>query len=178
MVGLIVRKRRRMLLLANTVLLAAIVASVGAALYLPLAGATEMPWAGEAGQVSESLPGPTLGPLAAYGVIHQRDLNRPLFDPPPAPVVKVEPPPPQLTIRLIGTAVEPGFTYALFRTSSGEERLVRVGEVLEGAEVTAVGDRTATVKFHGRLLKLEVEAKPPPTRPTGRSPLPAPGRQR
>lgn len=100
-----------------------------------------------------------VGPLKAYAVIYRRDLRKPLFDPKPVIPLTIEPPRPKLAVRLVGTAVEPGFTYGLFRTKSGRTELVSVGQKIEGAEVVSVGDGTATVKFAGELITLKVEPK-------------------
>jgi len=178
MVGLTRHTQRRLLLLANAALVVAIAASLGAAAYLPLSAVGEMPRTDAASPVAEGPSAPRLAPLDTYRVIYQRDLNRPLFDPPPAPVVRAAPPAPQLTLRLIGTVVEPGFTYGVFRTSGGQEKLVTPGETIDGAEVMAIGDGTATVRSHGRVLELKVEKQPPPTRPLGRGLPPAAPEQR
>lgn len=121
------------------------------------------------------LPAPTVGPRtvapasapaasppadpAAYAVIYTASLRRPLFDVPP-PVV-TPPPPPTLPLRLTGTIVEPGFTYATFRSAAGETKMAKPGDVVDGVEVLGVTDSSATVRFGGREVTLPVEKEAP-----------------
>ena len=96
----------------------------------------------------------------AYAVIYQRDLRKPLVD---AEAPKVEPPkPPPLTVTLKGTVVEEGFSYAIFRNKAGEEKLLKVGDSLEGAEVTAIAEGQATVRFFDQAIVLKAQTKEGP----------------
>lgn len=159
MVAMSSRARKRLLLAANAILAIAIVACVCLCVLLPprVKNAKFSPKDKTLSAGNKAMG--RVGPLELYAVIYERDIRKPLFDPKPIRTVKVEPPKPKLTIRLIGTAVEPGFTYGLFRTKSGESKLVSIGQTIGGAEVTAVGEGTATVKFHGELITLKVESK-------------------
>ena len=91
-------------------------------------------------------------------VIARANLRRPLFDAPP-PVI-TPPPPAAIPLRLTGTIVEPGFTYATFRTNGGETRMAKPGDVVDGVEVIAVTESSATVRFAGRQSTLAVEKEP------------------
>ena len=99
-------------------------------------------------------------PLSSFAVIYERPLRKPLYD--PAPVVEAAPPPkpkPKPTFTLIGTVVEPGFTYGMFRTNKGETKLVEIGESIGGAEVTAVTEAGATVLMDGESIEMTVKEK-------------------
>ena len=98
-------------------------------------------------------------PLKHYEVIWQRNLRRPIFDPPPVIRVKVSPPKPKLKVRLVGTVLEPGFTYAIFTDSGGKTVLKRIGESIQGARVESISDGRVTVALAGRTLILKVEKK-------------------
>lgn len=159
MVTMSTRDRRRLLWAVNVALAVALVASVLALAVVPLdVGAVE-PRPGQQHENDDPMHRPKTGPLSEYAVIYQRDLRKPLFDPKPVVAVKTQPPKPKLTVSLVGTALEPGFTYGLFRNKSGETKLVSIGEKIDGAEVTAVNEGSATVKFHGELITLKVEKK-------------------
>lgn len=159
MVAMSFRARKRLLLVANAVLAATIVACVCLCALLPPGVEDAKPLTKDETLSAGNKAMGQVGPPELYAVIYERNIRKLLFDPKPIKPVKVEPPKPKLTIRLIGTAVEPGFTYGLFQTKSGESKLVSVGQKIDGAEVTAVGEGTATVKFHGELITLKVEPK-------------------
>jgi len=97
--------------------------------------------------------------LSDYAVVYERNLLAPLHDPAPAAVVRREAPPPRLEATLEGTAVEPGFTYALVRTKDGKTRFVSVGQTVAGAEVVAIGNGQATFSLGGREIVLKVQKK-------------------
>lgn len=101
----------------------------------------------------------TTKPLKEYGVIFARDLRTPLYDPKPVEVVKAPPPKPQLTVDLVGTVLEDGFTYAILKNRSGKTSFVSIGESLDGAEVTKIEKDSATVKFSGESIVLKVTGK-------------------
>ena len=95
--------------------------------------------------------------FASYQVIYRRDLRKPLFDPKQvaaAPVVKKKP---KFKADLIGAVVEEGFAYGIFRTHKGAEKLVSIGQKIEGAELTGIGKGIATLMFHGEELSLKVK---------------------
>jgi hypothetical protein len=153
------RTRSRWLLLLNVALAGGMVAVVACLAWLPLAeyragGDAGKPRAGQAG------PGKATGPAGNCAVIYETNLRKPLFD--PAPVVAqpvAPPPPPKLEVILTGTAVDPGSTYGLFKLKTGEVKLVSVGELVEGAEVLAIDERSATVKHFGQTITLKVQGK-------------------
>lgn len=93
-----------------------------------------------------------------YDVIAEANFYRPLFDeaPPPPPTTNIAPPP--LPVRLIGTVVESGFSYAMFRTVGGETRMVGIGETVDGVQVVSLTEKSATVLFSGQTLTLPVDA--------------------
>lgn len=164
MTAMNLRQRRRLLILVNAALAAAAVACAFSLALAPLeipdpSSSSDKPMGAAANDSNAPLR-----PLAWYAVIHGRDLRKPLYDPKPIVIVKPPPKPkpkPKLTVRLMGTAVEPGFTYGLFRTKSGKDSLVSVGESIEGAEVVSIADGSATVRFHGEMITLRVQKKGP-----------------
>lgn len=91
----------------------------------------------------------TLQPLQSYAGIYKRDLRKPLYDPKPKAVIKVAPVKPKLTIQLLGTVVEPGFTYAILKDSKGKTKFVSVGQSLDGAELKSISAKSITVIFNG-----------------------------
>ena len=98
-----------------------------------------------------------------YEAIYKKDIRRPLYDPPPVVVPPpVAPPPPPLTLQLMGTVLEPGFEYAIIRTGAGQEKLMTLGETLDGAELLRVDEITATVRFAGQERTLKVQKKESP----------------
>lgn len=101
----------------------------------------------------------TIKPLKEYDVIFTRDLRKPLYDPKPVEVVKTPPPKPQLTVDLVGTVLEDGFTYAILKNRSGKTSFVSIGESLDGVEVTKIEKDSATVKFSGESIVLKVANK-------------------
>lgn len=107
-------------------------------------------------------PTPSSGPnpcasqpanLDRYALIWQRELRKPIFDAPPAAAASR----PQLALKLLGTVVEPGYTYGMFTTAKGEQQLVGVGQRIDGAEVKSIEDGSVTVLFGGETLTLKVE---------------------
>ena len=106
---------------------------------------------------AQAATGPITPPLEAYATAWGRDLQRPLFDPQPVLVDRTPPPPPKPTVRLLGTVIEPGFTFALLRGKDGSTKCVPVGEALDGAEVLGVQDGSVTVRFAGHTHTLEAE---------------------
>jgi len=157
MVTLTHRGRRRLLLATNAALAAAILACAAAAVLVPLDA--EAPRDnGRAGAPTTAPAVGAVGPRSAYAVIYGRDLRKPLHDaPPPGPAPA--PPKPKFLAMLVGTAVEPGFTYGVFRTAGGQDKLVSPGERIEGAELVAVRDGQADIRFNGEIITLKVQPR-------------------
>ena len=160
MVRLTVHHRKRLLLAANAVLGLAIVACVSAGVFWPLGVGQSDTTPTRQDQATSRPVGP-IEPLGSYAVIYDKDIRGPLYDPAPASVVAIKPAVPKLTVQLVGTVLEPGFTYGLFRTAGGKTRLVLVGQTVAGAEVVSVRDGSATVKFAGKIHQLAVKRKEP-----------------
>jgi len=109
-----------------------------------------------AGPTSRPIDGGEADPLDRrelehYAAVWKRDLRAPLYPPPPRP-----PPRPRLTVRLVGTVVEPGLCMALLATGSGRVRFCCVGDEAGGARVETIGDGRATVRFAGQRHVLTV----------------------
>jgi hypothetical protein len=153
------RQRKRLL----WTLVAALGAGTAAAAVLPLAlplavsdsAATPADDSGRGATAEGTGSGKAGLTSAELAVIHERPLRRPLYDPSPQP--EPEPEQPKLEIELIGTAIEPGFTYAMFRTSGGEQKLVRIGDRIEGAELLSVRSGEADLSFHQETVTLRLE---------------------
>ena len=103
-----------------------------------------------------------LPPLDHYAVIWQRELRAPLFDPPPQVVAAA--PKPRLTVRLLGTVVEPGgppgesgASYAMLATASGGVLLRKVGDTVDQVEIVGIGDGEVAILFAGERQTLTVE---------------------
>lgn len=158
-----VRRQRRLLWLLSAAMLAALTGTVYALWAAPLAGDATAPLAGAAGTVDREDPASRDTPARPpgwYGPIFGRPLRAPLFPAPPKLASPPPPPkPPKLDAVLTGTAVEPGFTYALFRTRGGSDKLVRIGEAIENGTLTAVTADSATVKIGEQTLTLTVEKR-------------------
>lgn len=148
-----IRGQKRLLLLLNLALAGGLAATVALALAMPL---DEPPSAGTAGKTPSTAPATIqkLRPRSDYAVIYQKSLRPPLYD-----AAASAAPTPQLNLKLIGTMLEPDFTRGLFVTASGEQKLVAVGESVDGAEVLAVKDGSATVKYAGQEIVLKVQKK-------------------
>ena len=154
------RKRRRMLIVVNLLLLAGLAATGYAIVLMPIDEPVERQAPGEKDAELSEIMVPAAEPLSAYTAIYQRELRKPLFDRKLTAVARVKAPPPKpkpkLTVTLTGTVIEPGFTYAMLRGKSGQVKFVSVGQTLDKAEVTAVTANSATVKFHGDSITLKV----------------------
>jgi hypothetical protein len=105
---------------------------------------------------------PTLGELARVSAM---DLRRPLWDPPAtaaaAPNAASAVP---MTVRLVGTIVEPGHSMAVFRKADGSFELCAQGESVTDAggavTVTAVAPEKVTVEYAGQAQELAVPLRP------------------
>jgi len=93
----------------------------------------------------------------AYAIIHSRHYDKPLYDSKPVVAEKKPPPKPKLNAKLVGTALDPGFTYGFFRDSHGQTKMIGVGQTIEGAKVLEIKRESAVVEFHGDTLTLIVE---------------------
>jgi hypothetical protein len=102
------------------------------------------------------------GALTSYASIYTRPLRKPLYDPTPGAVVVAAKAEPKFTGVLTGTIIEPGFTFATFRVPNGEEKVVPVGQSVEGAEVLAITQGEVRIRFHDKeiTLKAAVEGQP------------------
>jgi len=153
------RTWKRALTALAVALAAATAAAAWALVCLPLAVDDPAPQAADRTADDETAAQPARHHLSDYAVVYERNLLAPLYDAAPAAVVAREAPPPRLEVRLEGTAVEPGFTYALVRTKDGKTRFVSVGQTVAGAEVVAIGNGQATFSLGGRQVVLKVEKK-------------------
>jgi len=153
-----IRKQKRLWLLVSFVLGLAIVACLCAAA-LPVSMAEPARRQDGAADDRTAPDGDVTGPLSDYADIWQRDLRKPLHDPKPVAKAAKPAPKPKLAVRLMGTVLEPGFTYAMLRGKSGETKFVGVGQSLDGAEVVEVAVSSATVRFHGDLITLKIESE-------------------
>jgi|GEM_PF-5275876 len=84
-------------------------------------------------------------------------LQRPLFDPPPPPKV-APPPPPPLRIQLVGTVISGDRYTAMIQTPRDGTKLMRVGEVVQDAEILAIEADRITVQYHGQQRVLEKQS--------------------
>ena len=151
---------KRLLWTLNGLLLAGVLACATVAILVPVDVSGRRGGSGVGGSVELGMEEAPVEPLSSFAVIYERPLRKPLYD--PAPVVEAAPPPkpkPKPTFTLIGTVVEPGFTYGMFRTNKGETKLVEIGESIGGAEVTAVTEAGATVLMDGESIEMTVKEK-------------------
>jgi hypothetical protein len=163
MVAMTHRQRRRLLILANAAFAAVIAACAWGALWVPLDAADGQPArpAGR-GQARSEHGAAGVGPLSTYSGIYARPLRKPLYDPKPVEIVKLAAPEAKLTAVLAGTMTEPGFTYAIFRVPGGEEKVVPVGQSIEGAEVLEIVHGSVKVRFHGKEMTIQVQKEAAP----------------
>jgi hypothetical protein len=96
-------------------------------------------------------PPPKALPLTAYAAIWKRNLRQPLVDVAAEPTAKAA-----LKLVLLGTAVSPGKSEAMFRDGAGQMHWAGVGQVVGGAKVTAIQEGSATVEFNGAPVTLTV----------------------
>jgi type II secretory pathway component PulC len=96
-------------------------------------------------------------PLDHYAVIWQRPLRRPLYDPKPVVEIKAKAPEPMLAIRLRGTVIEEGFSYAILTDAKGKVVLARVGRTVGGAQIKSISDGSVQVLFAGKLRTLKIQ---------------------
>jgi len=151
-------RRRRLLILVNLLLLAALAAAGYGLIMTPIDAPAEQHAADVKPESIADIGDHAARPLTAYADIHKRLLRKPLFDPKPTTVArrKAAARKPRLTLTLTGTVIEPGFTYAMLRGAAGQVKFVAIGQSLDNATVTAITANSATVKFHGDSITLQV----------------------
>ena len=96
-----------------------------------------------------------------YSAIYQADLRAPLFDAPPVQMPPASAPAVVVPVRLLGTIVEEGFSYAMLRGAGGESRTASIGETVDGVEILSIAASSATVRYSGQTMTLKVEAEEP-----------------
>jgi hypothetical protein len=162
MVEMTFHARRRLLWTLNWASVCGIALCLGLAFLLPMA-VDATPASGKAVAKKDAPPvqqTEKVGPLSRYAVVYARDLRKPLFD---APVKEeAKKPKRKLTVTLVGTAVDPGSTYAFFSDAGGKVTMVGVGQKIDGAEVTAVTEGSATLNLDGDPVTLTVAKKDKP----------------
>ena len=141
----------------NMALAGGVVATVALALAMPLEGPSPTGTGGKAPSTAPAAAVQKLRSRSDYAVIYQKSLRQPLYD-----AAASAAPTPQLNLKLIGTMLEPDFTRGLFVTGSGEQKLVAVGESVDGAEVLAIKDGAVTVNYAGQQVVLTVQKKEGP----------------
>ena len=155
MVNLTYRKQRQLLWVGNLILGASVLLAVYWLAIRPVP--VQAPSPGK----SQNVPGVSAGaanskPLTAYSSVWQRDLRKPLFDE-ATTTAAVSAPKTRLNVTLMGTVVDPGYSYALLRSGSGQTKLVEIGQVIDGAELTEVNADTVTMKFGGETVTLQIQ---------------------
>jgi len=136
-----------------------------------VAVATSQPAAGTANNPSVSASSPASGGPKFFARLSQlcaKDLRKPLFDPQPKLVNGTPGRRPNASslhsMRLIGTANEPGHSMAVFRKPTGEIEVCREGQgfKLQGNQVTvvAVDPNKVAVQYAGRRHELFMPKKP------------------
>jgi len=158
MVTLTIHQGRRWLAGLCAVLAAGLAAAACGLTLSPLETADARQAPPAAAEATADAAPPAARPLADYQVVWQRNLLAPLFDPAPEAAARAAPPP-KPPVTLLGTVVEPGHTYGMFRDKEGRTKFVRVGQSVDGVEVKAITADGATVLFAGREVTLKVEAK-------------------
>ncbi len=154
-----VKKIKRYLILANAVLGIVIVLFVYCLLFTPVRANSDPQASSTKAFSFSNRREPTSLPLSSYAIVHKRNLRKPLFDPKPIKVVKHAPPKPMLTVSLVGTVLEPGFTYAILKNRSGKTKFVDKGEVYEDVKVTEITSNSVTIIFNGETITLHKNDK-------------------
>lgn len=157
MVTLTIHHGRRLLAGLCAALAAALAASVAALALTPLDAGTPGAASVESPVADNNAVEPAARPLKDYEIVWKRNLLAPLYDAAPVVAVKAPAPPPKLPVTLLGTVVEPGHTYGMFRDKDGRTKFVRVGQSIDGAEVKTITGDGATVLFAGREITLKAE---------------------
>ena len=102
--------------------------------------------------------------LAELQQLCDRDLRRPLFDPPPQKVEVAAASRAPMTLSLVGIVKEPGHSMAMFRKNDGAILLCGLGESVDDAggavTVTGIDQQKVTIRYGGAVR--EVTVVPPP----------------
>jgi len=154
------RSRKLLIVSINAVLGAAIMGTVALALWPVEIAASPQAQSWRTPTTSKT-PGRAYRPSDAYAAIYQSDLRKPLFDPPATEATPIAKPAQPMPLRLIGTVMEKGFTYAVFKTLTGDTKTLGIGESLEGVEVVSVDATSATVRYAGQSSTMPVEKEEP-----------------
>lgn len=154
MVTLSLHNQKRLLQAITLLLVAGAIACALLLIFLPLSLPTNNNDKRTASSNNAGDINATQASLQSYTEPLGRDLRYPLYDPKPIQVKAAPPPKPVLKAKLVGTVLEPGFTYAIFTDASGKQTLVPVGQSIEGAEVLEIADGKAVVKFCGETITL------------------------
>lgn len=151
-----IRQTRLILWWIAALLAMAGIASVAASLLLPYdlsSGPLPPPApATRASRADDALP-----PLSAFAPLWRLDLRRPLADvatPHADPTTVPAAEDPGLPIRLIGTVVEEGNSYAIFISADGRLQILKAGEQVDGIEVLEIAANAVKVRRDGQTLTL------------------------
>ena len=155
MVAMTFRGRRRLLWTLNLGLAAGIVCCLLGAVLLPPGIEMSQPTTKHV-DATDLNASSAVKPLSVYVALSSRDLRKPLFDDGTGLRAADKP---KLALKLLGTVLDPGRNCGIFLNKSGQTKFIKVGETLDGAEITALNDQTATVLFHGETIILEVSKK-------------------
>ena len=163
MVAISLRSRRRLLVCLNIVLATGLVGCVICAFVFPP----------ELEPVSTNILQPQVlllepdedkktKPLSHYAAIYKLDLRKSLFERTKRAVPKLSTSLKNSKLVLLGTIVESGYEYGLFRTK-GKNRVIPVGNDIDGVKLMTVEDGLVTLKLRGEVvpLKMKKEKKPP-----------------
>jgi len=145
-----IREQKKWLLFLNLALAAAIVVGVGLGLLLPLSGQENAPVVKSAPATNPS-GSSKLGPRNEYAVIYRKSLRGALY----AAAVSS----PKLSVKLVGTMMDPDFTCGVFVNRSGEQTMVSVGQTIDGAQVVAIHDGSVTLQYGDQTIVLTVQKK-------------------
>ncbi len=173
-----IRQRKKIIALAAGLVGLGAAAVLAAGLTLPVQVEAPEPAAADAGTSAPALPdgapsgaeaGPSKAALAELLRLCAADLRKPLQEAAPAapgagPAAKAGPRAARsLTVRLIGTAIEPGHSLAMFQKPDGSIELRAEGQALDdaagGFTVTRIEDLKVTVKVGSETRELAI---PPP----------------
>jgi hypothetical protein len=151
-----VARTRFLLKTAATVLVAAGVCAVGAAVLMPL----DEPLADASSQQATPSLASANGdavPLASLASAWSQDLRRPLTDTPGVVPQQQQVPAAVLPVRLVGTIFDPARPRGIFVTVRGQMELRGAGEKAGGVDVLSVDERGATISVAGKPVSLKVE---------------------
>ena len=155
MVAMTFSHRKQLLWILNIGLAAALLGSVLWGFCLPLGVQVPQPKPkGENSGGAKSAE--TVKPLGAFLAVSSRDLRKPLFDVDPTQKASDRA---KLMLKLVGTVMDPGRAVGIFVNGAGQTKFAKVGETLDGAEITAVTEANATVLYHGETITLDVAKK-------------------